>query len=39
VQINGENGEAFSPQANGLLKADEAAGHHATRRDYRINIL
>jgi hypothetical protein len=39
VQISGENGEAFSPQANGLLKPREAAGLHAARNDYRLNIL
>jgi hypothetical protein len=39
VQTSGQNGEAFSPQANGLLKSREAAGLHAARSDYPLNIL
>jgi hypothetical protein len=39
VQISGENGEAFSPQANGLLKPHDAAGLRAARIDDRINKL
>jgi hypothetical protein len=36
VQISGENGEAFSPQANGLLKPREAVGPPAARIDIEL---